>query len=180
MATGSVTLRVLLITGTVGSGKTSVLLEIGEALRRDGPPYAIADLDWLAWLRPSAASGATVQGVLTDNLAHVARTFRAAGVERLALARAVRSVEEVEAIRASLGPCQLTVVRLVAAPAEIARRLGARDTGAQLAEHLAEAGSFAAEAEAAGIGDLVVATDDRAIASVAQEVLVSAGWRESR
>ena len=90
MAPESVTLRVLLITGTVGSGKTSVLLEIGEALGRDGRPYAIVDLDWLAWLRPSAQSGATVQGVLIENLAHVAGTFRAAGVERLALARAVR------------------------------------------------------------------------------------------
>lgn len=180
MATESVTLRVLLITGTVGSGKTSVLLEIGEALDHDGCPYAIVDLDWLAWLRPSAASGATVQGVLTANLGHVARTFRAAGVERMALARAVRSTAEVEAIRDALGPCELTVARLVAAPAEIARRLDARDTGAQLAEHHAEAGALAAEAAAAGIGDFVVATDDRAIASVAQEVLVSAGWRESR
>ncbi len=180
MAPESVTLRVLLITGTVGSGKTSVLLEIGEALGQDGRPYAIVDLDWLAWLRPSAQSGATVQGVLVANLAHVAGTFRAAGVERLALARAIRRVDEVEAIRDSLGPCELTVARLVAAPAEIARRLEARDTGAQLAEHLAEAGAFAAEAEAAGIGDLVVATDDRAIASVAQEVLVSAGWLASR
>ena len=46
MATESVTLRVLLITGTVGSGKTSVLLEIGETLGHDGRSYAIVDLDW--------------------------------------------------------------------------------------------------------------------------------------
>ena len=39
---------------------------------------------------------------------------------RLALARAVRRPHEVEAIRAALGPCELTVVRLTAAPAVIA------------------------------------------------------------
>jgi adenylylsulfate kinase len=176
METKSMTLHVLLITGTVGAGKTSVLLEIGEALGRDGEPYAIVDLDWLAWLRPSAASEATVQGVLHENLAHVARTFRVAGVERLALARAVRTVGEIEAIRSALEPCELAVVRLVAEPAEIARRLGARDTGAHLAEHLAEAEAFASAAEEARIGDLTVATDGRPVASVARQVLAGAGW----
>ena len=72
------------------------------------------------------------------------------------------------------------MVRLTAAPATIAERLGRRDAGAQLAEHLAEAASFAAEAEAAGIGDVVLATDDRSIGSVARAVLVSAGWEASR
>ena len=62
----------------------------------------------------------------------------------------------------------------------IARRIGERDTGAQLAEHLAEAGAFAAQAEAAGIGDLVLETGDRTVASVARELLVRAGWEESR
>ena len=66
-------------------------------------PYALVDLDWLAWLRPAAASAMTVQGVLEENLAHVARTFRAAGVERLVLARALRQQSEVAAIRAALG-----------------------------------------------------------------------------
>jgi dephospho-CoA kinase len=176
MEVKSVTLRVLLITGTVGCGKTSVLLEIGETLASGGVPYAIVDLDWLAWLRPSAASEATVHGVLTENLAHVARTFRAAGVERLALARALRTTGEVEAIRAALGSCELTVVRLVAAPAEIARRLAARDSGAQLAEHLAEAEAFATEAEAAGIGDVTIATDGRPLSTIARTVLERVGW----
>jgi Ni2+-binding GTPase involved in maturation of urease and hydrogenase len=47
MATESVTARSLLITGTVGAGKTSVLLEIGELLALADDSYAIVDLDWL-------------------------------------------------------------------------------------------------------------------------------------
>jgi hypothetical protein len=171
--------RVLLLTGTVGVGKTSVLLEIGESLAQDGAPYALVDLDWLAWLRPSRGSGLTVQDVLTRNLAHAARTFHRAGVERLVLARALRTADEVDAIRGALGPCELTVVRLTAEPGVIAARLGARDAGARLAEHLAEARSFAAAAEASGIGDVVLATDDRSIASVAREALVRSGWEAS-
>jgi adenylylsulfate kinase len=180
MAPESVTARALLITGTVGVGKTSVLLEIGELLALGDSPYALVDLDWLAWLRPSRASQTTVSDVLSENLSHVARTFRRAGVERLVLARAVRHPLEIESIRAALEPCELIVVRLTAEPSVIARRLGERDAGAQLAEHLAEAGAFAAEAEAAGIGDVVLETGDRTVASVALELLVRAGWEESR
>jgi adenylylsulfate kinase len=171
-----VILRVLLITGTVGVGKTSVLLEVGEQLAGGRAPHAIVDLDWLAWLRPAAASGMSVSDVLEQNLTHVASTFRRAGVERLVLARALRSAAEVESLRAALGPCELAVARLVARPAVIAHRLGQRDSGAALEEHLAEAEAFAAEAEAAGIGDAVISTDDRSVASVARNVLLSVGW----
>jgi hypothetical protein len=156
MATESVTARSLLITGTVGVGKTSVLLELGELLTLGEAPFALVDLDWLAWLRLPRGSQTTVPDVLSENLAHVTRTFRRAGVERLVLARAVRRLHEVESIRAALEPCELTVVRLTAAPSVIARRLGERDSGARLAEHLAEAGAFAAEAKNGGTRQVAI------------------------
>jgi Ni2+-binding GTPase involved in maturation of urease and hydrogenase len=56
--------RAILLTGTVGSGKTSVAIEIGELLERGGASYALVDLDWLAWLRPSPASLVTQESVL--------------------------------------------------------------------------------------------------------------------
>jgi hypothetical protein len=85
VATESVTARSLLISGTVGVGKTSVLLEIGEQLTLGDAPFALVDLDWLAWLRPSRASHTTVSDVLSENLGHVSRTrleTRAAGRDR--------------------------------------------------------------------------------------------------
>jgi hypothetical protein len=163
----------------VGVGKTSVLLELGERLSAGDLPYAIVDLDWLAWLRPDPVSAATVQDVLCENLGHVSRTFASAGVARIALARAARSTREVDEIRAALGASELVVVRLVASPELIEQRLRKRDSGAQLAEHLAEAGSFAAEAEAAGIGDVLLETDGLDPAAVAQRVLDASGWSGS-
>lgn len=47
----------ILLTGTVGVGKTTVLIEIGELLDAGQEPYALVDLDWLAWIRPAAGSG---------------------------------------------------------------------------------------------------------------------------
>lgn len=169
-------LRVILVSGTVGVGKTSALIAIGDALAADGEPYAIVDLDWLAWLRPDPDRGATVRSVLVENLRCVSATFRRAGVERLVLARAVRQADEVDAMRAALEPCQLVVARLVASPEVVEARLRGRDAGDQLAEHLAESASCAAEAEAAGIGE-AVATDDLGASGVARAVLRLAGWR---
>jgi hypothetical protein len=64
-------LRVILVSGTVGVGKTSALIAIGDALAADDEPNAIFDLDgWhgydriptvarpcdLSWSRTSGAS----------------------------------------------------------------------------------------------------------------------------
>jgi hypothetical protein len=168
-------LRVILVSGTVGVGKTSALIAIGDALAMGEAPYAIVDLDWLAWLRPDPARGATVRSVLVENLRCVSATFRRAGVEQLVLARAVRQADEVDAIRAALEPCHLVVARLVASAAVVERRLRGRDAGAQLAEHLAESASFAADAEDAGIGE-AIATDELDASAVARAVLRLAGW----
>jgi Ni2+-binding GTPase involved in maturation of urease and hydrogenase len=53
------TLETILVTGTVGVGKTSVLVEIGEELELAAVLYAIVDLDWLAWLRPTRRAQAS-------------------------------------------------------------------------------------------------------------------------
>jgi hypothetical protein len=103
-ATESVTARSLLITGTVGVGKTTVLLEIGERLLLADAPYAPLDLELARWLRPSRSSQTTESDVLSENLGHVSRTFRRAGVERPVLTRAVRRPHEIESIRAALEP----------------------------------------------------------------------------
>lgn len=150
-------------------GKTSVLVEIGELLERGADPYGLVDLDWLAWLRPAADSGATVCDVLTRNLGHVWATFRDAGVRRLVLARAVSEREEAEAIRRALGGAELFVVRLVAPRAVIDARLRARDSGSELADHLASL-------EPGDAGDATVSTHGQDPAAAAREVLVRAGW----
>jgi adenylylsulfate kinase len=169
--------RAILVTGTVGSGKTSVAIEIGELLEADDVPYALVDLDWLGWLRPAPASLVTQRSALAENLGLVWRTFCEAGVERLVLARYVEDREQLDAFRDALPGVELFVVRLVAPQALVERRLKARDSGAQLAEHLAEAAAFAARGEQAALEDAVVENGERSLRDVAGEVLTAAGWR---
>jgi adenylylsulfate kinase len=168
--------RAILLTGTVGSGKTAVTIAIGELLERRGLPYALVDLDWLGWVDPAPFSLLTQRAVLAENLRLIWPTFREAGVERLVLARYAEDRAQLDDFRGALPGVQLAVVRLVASEEVIERRLRARDTGAQLAEHLAETAEFAARAEASALEDAVVENGDRPLAEVAAEVLAAAGW----
>jgi cytosine/adenosine deaminase-related metal-dependent hydrolase len=172
---GTPALHALLLVGTVGSGKTTVLLEIGRRLEDRGEPYALVDLDWLAWVAPAHGSPLTVHDVLVANLAGAVETFRTAGVTRLALARDVTTRSELEAIRAALGGARLTIVRLDAPPPVLERRVRGRDTGADLAEHLAEI-RVAAAAPPPPFPHVAVSNDERPVADVAADVLAAAGW----
>ena len=131
---------VILVTGTVGVGKTSVLLEIGEALARGGEPYAIVDLDWLAWLRPDRDQWSHGAAVLVENLGVVARPSAAAGVERL-VARACRPAggrgrrDPRGARRRASSWSRGSSPR----PRSSRRGSGGATRATQLAEHLAEA-----------------------------------------
>lgn len=167
----------ILLTGTVGVGKSTVLMEIGDALDADDEPYALLDLDWLAWVQPADDAPVSVQQILVENLAHASRTFRRAGVRRFVMARAVDAAD-VAGIRSALGSSvRLLVVQLTAAPQVVAQRLRGRDRGERLAEHLEQANAFAARIEPAQLGVVAVATDHGDVAAVAQEVLAAAGWR---
>jgi adenylylsulfate kinase len=168
--------RAILLTGTVGSGKTSVAIEIGELLESGETPYALVDLDWLAWLRPAPSSLVTQRSALADNLGLIWPTFREAGVTRLVLARYVEDRAQLDDFRAVLPGVELFVVLLVAPHDVIERRLRARDSGAQLAEHLAEAATFAARAAEAALEDAVVENGERPLGDVAEQVLRAASW----
>ena len=69
------------------------------------------------------------------------------------------------------------VVRLVASQDVIERRLRARDSGAELAEHLAETAGFAARGEANALEDAVVENGDRPLAEVADVDAAAAAGR---
>ena len=100
-------------------------------------PFSAIDLDWLCWISPAPDRGHSVHDVLVETLAAVWPVHRAAGVQRLILARGMRNLSEIDSVRAAMPDVDLQVVRLSVDHEMIRRRLGERDTGAQLAQHLA-------------------------------------------
>jgi adenylylsulfate kinase-like enzyme len=168
--------RAILLTGTLGSGKTAVAVEVAWLLSLRDVRVAVIDLDWLGWahLGDEERPG-RIDELVAANLAALRPNYAAAGVEHLVLARLLIRRAALEAVRAALPDAELTVVRLTASPATLAARLRRRDSGRELEEHLGEFQPY--DALAAGVdSDAVVDNDGRPVSEVAEEVLRLAGW----
>jgi adenylylsulfate kinase-like enzyme len=108
-------LQAVLLTGTLGSGKTALAVEMGELLGEDGLAHAVIDLDWLAWLRPAEdRTDWTIDRVLAENLTLVVSTFRSAGVRHLVMARALLRRSQLDLVRRALPDADVTVFRITA------------------------------------------------------------------
>jgi len=170
--------RALLVTGTVGVGKTTVAYAVGELLREAEVPNAVIDLDALSQAWPAPPGDPFNFALELRNLRSVAANFLAAGMERLVLAGVVENVEDRDRYREALG-VDLTVARLRADLDQVRRRLHGRhrDDEDGLRWHLHRSGELDAILDRAGVAEIEVWTDDRTVAEVAAEVVKRARWR---
>jgi hypothetical protein len=173
--TDPLTIPTVLLTGTVGSGKTAVAAEIGIQMERRDLPVAIIDLDWLGWVHLGPGQ-APPDGLVIRNLVAVWPNFVAAGMRYAVLVRALASRAPLDALRAVLPQARLTVIRLAARPDIIERRLRGRDSGAVLEEHLSLAPAMAAAMDEAVVEDFRVDNDGAPLHAVAAEILDRLGW----
>lgn len=165
--------RAMLLIGPVGVGKTATLHALSALHDDREQPHAIIDLDWLAWATLPAA-GPSVHELLVVNLAAVWETFQAAGVKRIAVARALDSRDEIAAVSNALVGCDVCVIELSAPPNELRRRIRQRDTGLELDEHLAAIDAY--ERKGLGHADAVIPSADASPAQVARAAMEIAGW----
>lgn len=169
--------RALLVTGTVGAGKTSAADALGDLLADARVPNAVLDLDWLRRSWPSPPGDPFNSAMAVRNLRSVARNYLEAGAVRLVLAGVIESLEERRRYREALG-VELTVCRLRVEPATLRRRLTRRhdDDEARLRWHLARSGELDGILDEAGVEDVTVHVTDDSPAQVAAAVLTATGW----
>jgi hypothetical protein len=168
-----VTRRALLLTGGLATGKTVVIKEVVAIASTLGLRTAAIDLDWLGW-----STGATFEldDLIARNLMAVAGTYAAAGIDHLAVARAVAHPNGLKVITAALAEWELTVIRLAAPRGSLEQRIRTRDSGSELREHLSELDNMTVQVSAAAPHAHVVVNDGRNLEDVASEVMRIAGW----
>jgi adenylylsulfate kinase-like enzyme len=166
-------LEAVLITGVFGSGKSSVAVEIADVLEMQGRPYAVLDLDFLAWFQTGSDDETAEHRMRLANLTAVLGNYLSAGVRFFILACAIRNSSEMQSLKANL-PMPLTVVRLTVPLPEIEKRLRSDVTRARQ-DDLRQAAEWIAASQGAGIEDLTIA-NDRPIRQVAVDILARIGW----
>jgi chloramphenicol 3-O-phosphotransferase len=165
----------VLITGVYGSGKSSVAEEMAAVLEEHNAPYALLDLDFLAWFDTGGEGGPTEHRMMLRNLAAVVGNYLAVGVRFFVLAYAVRDGTVLDGIRATL-PMPLKVVRLTVPLEKIGDRLSHNPTDGR-GDDLREAAAWVAASYGVGLEDMTV-PNDRPIREVDTDILDWLGWLE--
>ncbi len=169
------TIPLLIISGSVGSGKSTVLWEASDLLKESKIHHAALDLDALAQMYPP--QGQHGVDLSFQNLAAVWPIYRTAGAERLLIARVVETRSELSRYAEAIPGAEITVCRLTAPVEQMQERLRVREPGMNQAWSLARAPELADILEKAEIEDLSIENgDDRSVTEVARQMLSSAGW----
>lgn len=164
----------LIITGSMGAGKTSVLAEASDILALRGIVHAAIDLDSLGLAYLTSATG--TDGVMYRNLQSVCQNYAALGVTRLLLARAVEDRAELELCRTAVSAQNTAICRLTAGIAEMQKRVRTRESGVLQAQYVDRVAILDAILDHARLEDFIVTNEGRSINDVAQEMLIKAGW----
>lgn len=164
----------LLLTGTVGAGKSTIGGEISDVLAERQVPNAFVDLDALIWQWPPSSKWNN--DLLFENLASLWPNYLAHGTTHLVLARVLEDETDLVRYRDAVPGAAITVCRLVADEEQRLERLRRRmQPGPMLDWHLDRTIELHAILERVAFEDFVVA-NDRPVRDVAIEVLARAGW----
>lgn len=174
---GAFTESLLIITGTMGAGKTAVLAEASDILALRHIPHAAIDLDalGLAHLPPAANNDA----VMYRNLESICKNYSSLGVRRILLARAMENRAELELCRGVVSATNTVVCRLHAGIEAMELRVKMRESGVALAEYVARVSKLNIILDHARLEDFTVSNENRSLTEVAHEILVKAGWISS-
>jgi hypothetical protein len=171
---GGLTTSLLIITGTMGAGKTAVLGEASDILAQRQIVHAAIDLDALGLAHlPSAAPS---DGVMYDNLRSICRNYAALGVQRFLVARAIEDGTQLELCRDMIPAVNTVVCRLTASIETMERRVQIRDVGISQREYVARVAKLNVILDRARLEDLAVGNENRSLTDVALEMLGKAGW----
>jgi len=176
--------RILLVTGPAGVGKSTVCWEMAAQLAIARVAHAVIETDELdrVFPRPSAEDLERLCPGMLDissiNLAAIWSTYRALGHSRLIMTGVMMHPEyDRRWIAMAIPDAQITIIRLRAAESTLLARLARREVGSdreeQVQRTLRQARRMAGEPTD---GLLLVATDGTSPPELARTILHAAGW----
>jgi|HubBroStandDraft_4_1064222.scaffolds.fasta_scaffold55434_2 hypothetical protein len=171
---GGHTESLLIITGTMGAGKTAVLGETSDILAHRQIVHAAIDVDalGLAHLPSSAVSDA----VMYDNLRSICINYGALGVQRFLLARAIEDDAQLSLYRQIIPASSMVVCRLIASLETMQQRVEMREPGISQLQYVTRVAKLNASLDRAHLEDFAVINEGRQLTEVALEVLARARW----
>jgi hypothetical protein len=164
----------LIITGSMGAGKTSVLGEASDILAQQKIAHAALDLD--AFGLAHLPSGVRSEAVMYRNLQCVCKNYAALGVRRFLVARAIEDRASLEACRKAVSAKNAIVCRLIANIGTMQQRVKMRERGVSQEQYVARVAKLNSILDRARLEDFAVTSDNRSVTQIAYEMLLKVGW----
>jgi hypothetical protein len=169
------TLALLVLSGTVGVGKTTIGDEIHSVLSDREIPDAFFDLDALRYQWPETSPWNA--DLVAEHLAAMWPNLDRRGVSHLVVAGVMETPADIDRILDGLPTTRVRVVRLTAPEALRMQRLRERMRGRNsLGWHLARTVELNTILDRSAVEMVEVGNGDRAPRAVAEEVLDLIGW----
>lgn len=108
---------VLVVTGTVGVGKTAIAMTVSEILHDRGIRHGLLEVDWLGEVYPAPdLDDPYSTGFAMRNLAAIWPHYLEVGITRAIVTMTIENQQELDDLKAALPSADVTVVRLEASP----------------------------------------------------------------
>ena len=163
----------LIITGSMGAGKTSVLGEASDILALQNLSHAAIDLDAFGLAHLQAASNRVV---MYRNLRCVCKNYASLGVRRFLVARAIEDHAALECCRKAVSARNTIVCRLTASLRTMRQRVKMRESGVLREQFVARVSDLNSILDRTGLEDFAVTTEGRSVSEIAHQMLLKAGW----
>ena len=160
----------IVITGPVGSGKSTVAATLCDLLAGQNVRTAFVDMDYLRWLHPAHANDRFSSHLGFRNLSAIWPNLLGAGARGVVLADVVEDMAQRTTYEQLMPGSAVSIVRLDVPLDLIAQRLAIRESGDDLEWSLNRAPELQAIMEARAIGDMVIKVEERSPSEVAAEI----------
>jgi len=168
--------RLLIISGPVGVGKTSIATRISSLLQEDNVPHSFVDLDWLTYTYPRTSADPFNNNIALETLETLWAQARKQGSKNLIISRVIEAKGEADRIAQAVGISEMQLCRLKADDGTLLRRVRTRGVGTNLLWQEARSIELSAALERANFEDFSVETEDRSKIQIAKEICLEVNW----
>jgi len=170
--------RILLVSGPVGVGKTSVGNEIAEILERNQIPHTYVDFDQLRCTYPRPKDDPWGNRLGLENLDSIWRNCSQSGALNLVISYVVEDKSFIERLLKIIPGADVSTIQLSADTATLEARLKGREIGSGLEWHLNRASELLSSLKAASTpSDYRISTEGRDVVDIAEEIVSKIDWR---
>ena len=172
------TIPLLVISGPIGVGKTSVAEEVSNILVVQGVSHTLLDLDCLGETYPKPGDDPFGMELMLANLASVWKNCAAAGSKNLVLARAIENDHDRTNVAACIPNSRPVICQLKANDETLIARIRKREIGSGVDWHERRSLEMSANLKEGAPADFWVDTDNRSVVEIAKEIVGQVVWHK--